>query len=208
MATIRILLALLYFAVIGSNWRADRSVISYGVSHPSTNYARIHFPDGGREKVLAIAEKEIGVQEDHENSGARVDTYNAYVGLKKVPWCASFVSWVFGQAGYMQPRTAWSPALFPGNRLAKNPLAGMVLGVYFQELKRIAHCGIVAGVRGDWIESIEGNTSKNGSREGTGVFRRTRHKRTIRCYADWYLEHAPGTFLQSQIVDLPCVADK
>ncbi|MBE9600738.1 DUF6266 family protein [Pedobacter sp. MC2016-24] len=58
-------------------------------------------------------------------------------------------------------------------------------------------------------KKIDGtDTSKNGSREGTGVFRRTRHKRTIRCYTDWYLEHAPGTFLQSQIVDLLCVADK
>jgi hypothetical protein len=185
MVTIRILLALLCFVSIGSSWRADRSFIKYGRTDQSANDGRISDAEQGRKKILAIAEKEIGVQESHENSGARVDTYNAYVGLKKVPWCASFVSWVFGQAGYAQPCTAWSPALFPGNRLVQNPLAGMVLGMYFPELKRIAHCGIIAGVRGDWIESIEGNTSINGSREGTGVFRRTRHKRTIRCYADW-----------------------
>lgn len=185
MAAIRILLALFCFVSLGSSWRADRSFIKYGRTYQSANDGRVSYADEGRKKMLAIAEKEIGVQESHENSGPGVDTYNAYVGFKKVPWCASFVSWCFGQAGYAQPRTAWSPALFPRNRLAKNPLAGMVMGIYFPDLKRVAHCGIIFRVRGDWLETVEGNTSINGSREGTGVFKRTRHKRTIYCYANW-----------------------
>lgn len=61
----------------------------------------------------------------------------------------------------------------------------MVLGIYFPALKRIAHCGIVSALRGDFVETIEGNTSADGSREGTGVFRRLRHKRTIAKYSDW-----------------------
>lgn len=170
MATIRILLALLCFIGIGRSWRTDRSIIS---------------DNNAPQKLLAIAAKEVGVKEDQENSSARVDQYNAYVGFKSVPWCASFVSWCHAKAGYAQPRTAWSPSLFPRNRLVRDPLAGMVMGIYFPSLKRIAHCGFVAKVRGDWLETIEGNSSNNGSREGTGVFRRLRHKRTIARYANW-----------------------
>ncbi|MFA4870228.1 MAG: peptidoglycan-binding protein [Pedobacter sp.] len=166
MATVRILLGLVCIAVIGSSWRAERSIIT-----PA--------------QVVAIAQKEIGIQETSENSGLRVDRYNAYVGLKKVPWCASFVSWCFGQAGYPQPRTAWSPSLFPANRITKEPLPGMVLGIYFPELKRIGHCGIVTELKNDLVYAVEGNTNINGSREGTGVYRRIRHKRSIHCFSNW-----------------------
>jgi hypothetical protein len=166
MATVRILLGLVCIAFMGSSWRAERSFIA-------------------QNKIVEIAQSEVGVQETAENSGLRVDQYNAYVGLKKVPWCASFVSWCYGQAGHSQPRTAWSPSLFPVNRITNEPLPGMVLGVYFPQLKRIAHCGIVEGVKNDLIYSIEGNTNVNGSREGDGVYRRIRHRRSINCYADW-----------------------
>ncbi|TCC99435.1 CHAP domain-containing protein [Pedobacter hiemivivus] len=169
MATIRILLGIVCFAVVGSSWGADGNRIA----------------DGDKRTVIETAKKEIGIRESAENAGLRVDQYNAHVGLKKVPWCASFVSWCFGQAGYAQPRTAWSPSLFPADRLAKNPVAGMVLGIYFEHLKRVGHCGIVEEVRNDWVYSIEGNTNLNGSREGDGVYRRMRHKRSVYCFADW-----------------------
>lgn len=159
-------MGLVCIVTIGSSWSVERSFIT-------------------QNEVVAVAQKEVGVQETSENSGLRVDQYNAYVGLKKVPWCASFVSWCFGQAEYSQPRTAWSPSLFPANRIVKEPLPGMVLGIYFLELKRIAHSGIVEGVKNDLIYSIEGNTNINGSREGNGVYRRIRHRRSIHCYADW-----------------------
>ncbi|SDJ97677.1 CHAP domain-containing protein [Pedobacter sp. ok626] len=156
-------------AFAGSSWGFDRNRVT----------------DGGARIIIETAKKEIGVREDQENAGARVDQYNTYVGLKKVPWCASFVSWCFGQAGYSQPRTAWSPSLFPPDRIAKDPVAGMVLGIYFEHLKRIGHCGIVTEVRNDWVLSVEGNTNLNGSREGDGVYRRTRHVRSIYRFADW-----------------------
>jgi hypothetical protein len=169
MATIRILLGIICFAVVGSSWGADRNRIT----------------DGDTRTVIETAKKEIGVRESAENAGPRVDQYNAYVGLKKAPWCASFVSWCFGQAGYSQPRTAWSPSLFPTDRLAKNPVAGMVLGIYFEHLKRIGHCGVVEEVKNDWVYSIEGNTNLKGSREGDGVHRRIRHVRSIHRFANW-----------------------
>ncbi|MNK43393.1 hypothetical protein D3C87_620960 [compost metagenome] len=169
MAAIRILLGFFCVAFVGSSWGFDRNRVA----------------DGGAKIIIETAKKEIGVREVRENDGARLDQYNAYVGLKKVPWCASFVSWCFGQAGYSQPRTAWSPSLFPADRIAKNPVAGMVLGIYFEHLKRIGHCGIVEEVRNDWVYSIEGNTNVNGSREGDAVCRRMRHVRSIYRFADW-----------------------
>lgn len=135
--------------------------------------------------VVEAARKEIGVREAGENAGKRVDEYCAYVGFQKVAWCAAFSSWCFGQAGFVQPRTAWCPALFPGRRLREDPLPGMIMGIYFPSKGRIAHCGIVERVRGDFVYVIEGNTNVAGLRDGDCVMRRLRHKRTIASYADW-----------------------
>lgn len=185
MATVRILLGLFWLAIIGSGWSADRYIIENSYTYKDKNSRGLISHEHGREKVVAVAQSQIGVLESSENSSPKVDAYNAYVGLKKVAWCASFVSWCFGQAGYPQPRTAWSPSLFPANRMIHNPLRGMILGIYFPGLKRIAHCGIVENVKNDWVHSIEGNTNVSGSREGDGVYRRLRHKRSIYRYADW-----------------------
>lgn len=138
-------------------------------------------------QIIAIASKEVGVKElTGNNDGLRVEQYLAYTGNKKgEPWCASFVSWVFGQAGYSRPKTAWCPALFPNSRLTKNVSPGNVFGVYFPNKRRIAHAGLVVNKKGDWLYTIEGNTNLAGSREGDGVYRKLRHIRTIACYADW-----------------------
>jgi hypothetical protein len=138
-----------------------------------------------RSAVINIARKEVGVRELTENSSERIDGYNATVGFKKVAWCASFLSWCFKEAGLAQPRTAWSPALFPPGRLARDGLPGMLIGIYFPSLGRIGHCGMIERVQGSLIFSIEGNTNIAGSREGDGVMRKARHKRSIAKFADW-----------------------
>jgi len=184
MATIRFLLGVIWVLAIGSSWGVDRNIIGYGSTY-NNNYRGFSYDDNSRKKLVSAAQKEVGVQEIAGNVGLRVDQYNAYVGVKKVPWCASFVSFCFGQVGYLQPRTAWSPALFPRDRLTKNPLAGMVMGIYFEDLKRVGHCGILERQQGDFWQIIEGNTNVKGSREGDGVWRKIRHKRAIHCFADW-----------------------
>ena len=137
--------------------------------------------------LLSKAKAEIGVREaSGRNDGKRVEEYLRCVGLKKGdPYCAAFVSFCFRQSGYAKPRTGWSPDLFPTKRLVKKPAAGNVFGIYFPELKRVAHCGLVDKVDGDWLLVIEGNTNASGARDGEGVYARRRHRRTIRCYADW-----------------------
>lgn len=146
---------------------------------------------GKRNDVLCIARAEVGVKELRgNNDGNRVAEYLAYTGIKvPAPWCASYVSFVFGKAGYAQPRTAWSPAMFPASRIVKEPKPADVFGIWFPSLKRIAHVGLVEKVKDNWIYSIEGNSSPDGSREGTGVYQRLRHKRTIKVYADWIINN-------------------
>lgn len=140
-----------------------------------------------RELILGIAQSQVGVREaTGNNDGAAVEAFLTYTGNKKgEPWCASFISWVYGKAGFSTPKTAWSPSLFPIARLVSEPQAADVFGIHFPKLNRIAHCGIVERSKGNWIYSIEGNTNLAGSREGDGVYRKLRHKHTIKYYSNW-----------------------
>ncbi|SMD15067.1 hypothetical protein SAMN04488101_1189 [Pedobacter nyackensis] len=143
--------------------------------------------DVSHEQIVAIAQSQIGIREaTGNNDGPEVEAYLASVGLKKgEPWCAAFLSWVFKKGGYSAPVTGWSPALFPSRRLVKIPAPGVLFGVYFPSLKRIAHCGVVERVNGNWLSCVEGNTNTNGSRNGDGVYRKLRHVKTIYRYSDW-----------------------
>lgn len=147
-----------------------------------------------RKLILCIAQAQLGIREaTGKNDGVAVEQYLIYTNNKKgEPWCASFVSWVYGQAGYPLPRTAWSPALFPLGTRTDEPQPADVFGIYFSKLKRIAHCGMVERTRANWIYTIEGNTNLAGSREGDGVYRKIRHRRNIKYYANWIDEKGKG----------------
>ena len=175
METVRILLAFVWLAAMGSSRLPERDLLAPSLSRTA-----------GRD-LLVIASAEIGTLEaTGNNDGKRVEEYLAAVGLPKGhPYCAAFISWVFKEAGYNQPRTGWSPALFPVSRSVKTPVPGNVFGIYFPAFKRIAHCGFVSSVKDNWIGTIEANTNVSGSRDGEGVHRRMRHARTIYRYADW-----------------------
>lgn len=174
MATIRFLLCFIFLATAFKPAVPDRHLLRQSNQNV-------------RQKIVRIATAEVGVKETgYSNRGIRVEEYLRYVSLKGgQPWCAAYVSWVFGQAGFAKPRSGWSPDLFPSSRLARSALPANLIGIYFSELKRIAHVGIVVRQDGDWIVSVEGNTNDNGSRDGDGVYVRRRHARTIKQFADW-----------------------
>lgn len=176
MAAIKLLLGVFCIALTYSNAKPGSSLLTDSQDAKS------------RKTITDIAAKEIGVRElSNNNDGARVEAYLAYTGLKKgSPWCASFISWVYKNAGYSAPRSAWSPDLLPRSRLTKTPLPGDVFGVYFPNLKRIAHVGIVERIDGDWCVGLEGNTNINGSRNGDGVYRKRRPLKSIYQVADWF----------------------
>lgn len=182
MATIRFILGIICLALCSGNFKLNGNLLVNKYIAYSANQEE--------RKIIAIAVAQLGVQEaTGQNDGKQVEAYLHYTGNKKgEPWCASFVSWVFGKANYKAPRTAWSPALFPAGRLSKTAKPAMVFGIYFPKLKRIAHCGIIELQKENWLYTIEGNTDLTGGRTGGGVYKRWRHARTIQCYADW-LKH-------------------
>lgn len=152
-----------------------------------------------RAQIRKIYTQEIGVREKtNKNDGERVAEYLKYTQLNEgYAWCAAFVSWSFGQAGLPEPRTAWSPSLFPNkriiwqknqnnsNRSLKKPQQGDVFGIYYSNLKRIAHAGFVDQWDDKYVITVEGNTNDTGSREGDGVYRKRRPVSSIYQVSDW-----------------------
>lgn len=144
-----------------------------------------------------IYSAEIGVREaTGRNDGPRVAEYLAYCGLAEgYEWCAAFVSWCHGQAGYPEPRNAWAAALFPAKRLVWEstrdatfnsrassgrpaPVQGDVFGIYIASKRRIAHCGFVDAWDGSWCLTVEGNVDN-------AVVRKRRPIKTITSVARW-----------------------
>ncbi|MNL35657.1 hypothetical protein D3C87_1577000 [compost metagenome] len=172
MGTIKIVLALLCFTFIGRGNVFNSNLLKSNAE---------------RQRILGIARAELGTREaTGNNDGKRVEEYLAAVDLPEGhPYCAAFISWVFKEAGYPLPRTGWSPALFPKNRLVKDIAPANVFGIYFPSLKRVAHCGFVERRNGDWMVTLEANTDPSGGRDGDGVYKRLRHVKTIHSFSDW-----------------------
>lgn len=162
-------------------------LVAIGSGRQPAGHLLISEEDRARKRLIRIAVSQLQVREaTGKNDGTAVEAYLALTGLKKGnPWCAAFISWVFAQAGYPAPRTAWSPALFTAKVKTKEIKPANILGIWFADLGRIAHVGMVERREGDWVISIEGNTNTAASREGDGVYRKRRHIKSIYAYADW-----------------------
>jgi hypothetical protein len=150
-------------------------------------------------KVLDVATGEIGVLEEPpgSNRGKRVEEYQRCVGISPGdPWSLAFVFFCFATAatalGRKNPmkeadcKTGSVLDLWNRARRAKNVTtllssdaiddpSKVALGMVFVISTGVGngHTGLVAGVNGNRLETIEGNTNDGGSREGIGVFRRT-----------------------------------
>jgi hypothetical protein len=130
--------------------------------------------------MLRVAASQIGVREQRTNR----TKYGRWYGMNGQAWCAIFVSWVGAHAGVSLPPIN-SFRGFSGvvsarsfarknNLLTKTPRAGSVFLIIGRNGK--GHTGLVESV--NWarrtITTIEGNTNASGSRNGDGVYRRTR----------------------------------
>lgn len=148
------------------------------------------------ENLVTIALAEVGVTESPPNSncGLRVNEYKSATWLpstKSWPWCAAFVCFIVREAmaqcgiketkTFKRPRTAgafdfenWS--LGQDNTTStKSPHRNDILPGDIVIFK-FSHIGfaISAPDKNGNVVCIEGNTDKAGSREGGGVFRKTR----------------------------------
>ncbi|MBL7988821.1 MAG: CHAP domain-containing protein [Chlorobi bacterium] len=135
--------------------------------------------------VVLIGQSQIGVRESPlgSNRGPEVDRYLSTTGLASGNyWCAAFVYWLYDQAakklGVPNPMTRsgsvmklWNEAR-KAARVAEVPQPGMVFII--SHGGGTGHTGIVEGVHGGVVQTIEGNTNEAGQRNGIGVFRRKR----------------------------------
>lgn len=143
-----------------------------------------------RTALLEVFLAELGVNDRHT-----ISNYLAYTKLSYGhEWCAAFVSWCFGQLGYVEPRTPWSPSLFPKQRRVwerarASPktviLPGMVWGIHIHAKGRIGHVGFVEKEHNGVITTVEGNTGPPEGKGPNGVYRKRRSLRTISVIADW-----------------------
>lgn len=122
------------------------------------------------------------------NDGAQVEAYLAVTKMPKgQPWCAAFVCWTLSQCGVPNPQNAYSPTLFRnrytiytrGESKDYRFQRGDVFGLFYTNLNRIGHVGFIHAQNERFFITVEGNTNQQCSREGDGVYRKRRPKKTI-----------------------------
>lgn len=146
-------------------------------------------------EVLKIANSQLAVREIPPNSNRGVDVakYLKSVGLDAnsghYSWCMAFVYWCFDEGFKKIGKTntlvktggvlrQWNES--KNRRIKKadainNPSLVKPGFVFIRNYGGgKGHTGIVTSVNGGYIETIEGNSNNNGSREGVGVFKLTR----------------------------------
>ena len=149
-----------------------------------------------RDSLQEIYYSQIGVREVGNNAGPEVEKYLESAGVPKgSAWCASFVYWTYQKcdSNFVIVNPAWVPSWFPKSKLIfslgkidkRSPQKGDLIGIYFPEKKRLAHIGFFDSESQDFIISVEGNTNDAGSREGDGVYKKKRVKRTVNSISSW-----------------------
>ncbi|WP_257668139.1 CHAP domain-containing protein [Parapedobacter tibetensis] len=188
--------------------RIDMDFLSFESLHGATVYSgkysqrlSVRSASSAFHPLREIYTAEVGVREaTGNNDGPRIAEYLRYCGLGEgYEWCAAFVSWCHGQAGYPEPRNAWAAALFPAGHMvwtrasegtgdaARNtrassnaiPRQGDVFSIYSTSKERIAHCGFVDGWDGKFCLTVEGNVDN-------AVVGKRRPIKTIYAVSRWH----------------------
>jgi hypothetical protein len=146
-----------------------------------------------------IAASYVGTQEvpRGSNCGPMVNKFKAATDLNELqdwPWCAAFVSYCVQQFARENPSAtrlrphlagAWAfegwgqkngCVVFEPQSSRRRPQAGDIVTFTF------SHIGIVVSGLNGVIQTVEGNTNDEGSREGYEVARRTRGLSACRAF--------------------------
>lgn len=147
-------------------------------------------------KLVELAKREIGVEEvNGTNCGPRVNEYKSATLLNPKqgwPWCAAFICWLMREAmkdgsyTFKRPTTAsawgfedWASKQNSKVQLKKPHKDDIKPGdiVMFT----FSHIGLaISSPRNGYIDTIEGNTDGQGSREGGAVLQKKRKLSQIR----------------------------
>lgn len=173
-----------------------------GVIGPETEDALTSYlisrqkPSNFAEILVELAKYEVSksIRETSKNQGEGIEKYwqatsypNGYANRE--PYCAAFVCYVVNRALNGLATKLKAPSSPVAYDLEKWATANKQKGVsVFAEPKRgdlftlatASHCGIVQSVHRDLVLTIEANTNAAGSREGDGVYYKSRKISDVR----------------------------
>lgn len=167
------------------------------------------YPTGTAAHAIEIAKAEIGYVETPDN----ITKYGEFTKANGLPWCGSFCNWVLAQAQvkvHSLVSTAVGAHKFKEiGRWHDKPVVGDFAFMDFPHdgVDRISHIGIVVGVKGNIVTTIEGNTSGSGDQRNGGmvmVKERTVGKEVVGFGRPKYVPYK-GEF---PVVEIPEVAPK
>ena len=153
------------------------------------------------ERITEKALSEVGVRETKKNGGPKIAEYqmSTWLPVGEWPWCAAFVCWVIKESVGLQdvtfkrPKTAgawdferWCREQDNSVRLRKPHMGDIKAGDVI--VFNFSHIGIAVGPpdKDGNVPTVEGNTNGAGSREGDGVYKKTRHISSIRSRIRFY----------------------
>ena len=146
-----------------------------------------------RDAVVSVARAHTWVREVGANRGQAVEAILKRVGLAPgLPWCAAYIAYVGRAAlGPLWPLPMVGGCATLGERalalgmLREEPAIGAIFLLWSAKHGRFNHTGFVTTVAVPCY-TVEGNTSPDGSPEGTGVFERRRTFKPEDRFVHWW----------------------
>lgn len=129
------------------------------------------YPIGTAPHAIEKAKAEIGYVETPDN----ITKYGEAMKANGLPWCGSFCNWVLKEAGVkvhsVVSTVKGSDVFKEMQRWSDVPKLGDLAFMDFpnDSVDRISHVGIVVGINGNTVTTIEGNTSGSGSQRNGGM---------------------------------------
>lgn len=154
-----------------------------------------------RKIIAAVALEYVGLRETSANRGPHLAEFWAATNYpdgadNREPWCSAFVTFCVKEGDRRSESLnlrypPFFPAVAQWKTWARDPKNGCLIftpadvkaGRYTPEagdivhfLPTLSHIALVAqdGVSGGFVQTVEGNTNKAGSREGDGVYTKDR----------------------------------